>query len=58
MAAGHVSTCALYINLWIFAICTSPIIHFVCQPPLPFRPPTTTPHNFFITYGFAEKFRK
>ena len=24
---------ALYINLWIFAICTSPIIHFVCHPP-------------------------
>ena len=22
---------ALYINLWIFAICTSPIIHFVCR---------------------------
>ena len=43
---------ALYINLWIFAICTSPIIHFVCQPP---PPPFRTPHhhpNFFITYGF------
>ena len=47
MAAGHVSTCALYINLWIFAICTSPIIHFVWQRPLPPPPP-----NFFITYGF------
>ena len=42
---------ALYINLWIFAICTSPIIHFVCQPP----PPLPHPHhhpNIFITYGF------
>ena len=42
---------ALYINLWIFAICTSPIIHFVCQPPLP--PPHSHHHpHFFITYGF------
>ena len=30
---------ALYISLWIFAICTSPIIHFVCQPLPPSTPP-------------------
>ena len=53
VAAGHLSTCALYINLWIFAICTSPLIHFVRQPPhLPPPPPHHHHPNFFIADGF------